>query len=301
MFGVTILGNNSAVPAFNRHPTSQLVTLNDQLFLIDCGEGTQTQITRYKIRRSKIGYIFISHLHGDHYFGLIGLITTMGLLGRKQILTIYGPAQLKDIIQLQLSVANTILPFELEFHALETEKVIVDHPKFTVSCFATQHRIACWGFIFKEKKMPRKIDPAKCLEFEIPSAFYNQLKNGEDYQRKNGTLIKNDWVTFANSPSRSYAFCADTLYNESIIDKIEKVNLLYHETTYLKDMELRAAERFHSTTNQAAAIAKKANVGKLLIGHFSSKYEDLTDFLTETSADFQQTDLAIEGVTFLIK
>jgi ribonuclease Z len=275
--------------------------LNDQLFLIDCGEGTQTQITRYKIRRSKIGYIFISHLHGDHYFGLIGLITTMGLLGRKQILTIYGPAQLKDIIQLQLSVANTILPFELEFHALETEKVIVDHPKFTVSCFATQHRIACWGFIFKEKKMPRKIDPAKCLEFEIPSAFYNQLKNGEDYQRKNGTLIKNDWVTFANSPSRSYAFCADTLYNESIIDKIEKVNLLYHETTYLKDMELRAAERFHSTTNQAAAIAKKANVGKLLIGHFSSKYEDLTDFLTETSADFQQTDLAIEGVTFLIK
>jgi ribonuclease Z len=178
MFGVTILGNNSAVPAFNRHPTSQLVTLNDQLFLIDCGEGTQTQITRYKIRRSKIGYIFISHLHGDHYFGLIGLITTMGLLGRKQILTIYGPAQLKDIIQLQLSVANTILPFELEFHALETEKVIVDHPKFTVSCFATQHRIACWGFIFKEKKMPRKIDPAKCLEFEIPSAFYNQLKNG---------------------------------------------------------------------------------------------------------------------------
>ena len=301
MFGVTILGNNSAVPAFNRHPTSQLVTLNDQLFLIDCGEGTQTQITRYKIRRSKIGYIFISHLHGDHYFGLIGLITTMGLLGRKQILTIYGPAQLKDIIQLQLSVANTILPFELEFHALETEKVIVDHPKFTVSCFATQHRIACWGFIFKEKKMPRKIDPAKCLEFEIPSAFYNQLKNGEDYQRKNGTLIKNDWVTFANSPSRSYAFCADTLYNESIIDKIEKVNLLYHETTYLKDMELRAAERFHSTTNQAAAIAKKANVGKLLIGHFSSKYEDLTDFLTETSADFQQTDLAIEGITFLIK
>ena len=150
MFGVTILGNNSAVPAFNRHPTSQLVTLNDQLFLIDCGEGTQTQITRYKIRQSKIGYIFISHLHGDHYFGLIGLITTMGLLGRKQILHIYGPAQLQDIIHLQLSVANTILPYELAFHALETETIIVDHPKFTVACFATEHRIACWGFIFKE-------------------------------------------------------------------------------------------------------------------------------------------------------
>ena len=168
MFGVTILGNNSAVPAFNRHPTAQLVTLNDQSFLIDCGEGTQTQIASYKIRQSKIGYIFISHLHGDHYFGLIGLITTMGLLGRKQILHIYGPAQLKDIIHLQLSVANTILPFELEFYALDTEKILVDHPKFTVSCFGTQHRIPCWGFIFREKKMPRKIDRAKCLAFEIP-------------------------------------------------------------------------------------------------------------------------------------
>ncbi|MCX6298886.1 MAG: ribonuclease Z [Bacteroidetes bacterium] len=301
MFGVTILGNNSAVPAFNRHPTSQLVTLNDQLFLIDCGEGTQTQITRYKIRQSKIGYIFISHLHGDHYFGLIGLITTMGLLGRKQILHIYGPAQLQDIIHLQLSVANTILPFELAFHALETESIIVDHPKFKVSCFATQHRIPCWGFIFSEKKMPRKIDRVKCLEFEIPSAFYDQIKNGQDYYKKNGELIKNEWVSFANTPSRSYAFCADSLYDESIVNKVAKVNLLYHETTYLKDMELRAAERFHSTTIQAAAIANKANVGKLLIGHFSSKYEDLADFLTETAADFQQTDLAIEGVTFLIK
>ena len=301
MFGVTILGNNSAVPAFNRHPTSQLVTLNDQLFLIDCGEGTQTQITRYKIRQSKIGYIFISHLHGDHYFGLIGLITTMGLLGRKQILHIYGPAQLQDIIHLQLSVANTILPYELAFHALETETIIVDHPKFTVACFATEHRIACWGFIFKEKKMPRKIDRVKCLEFEIPSAFYDQIKNGQDYQKKNGELVKNEWVSFANTPSRSYAFCADSLYDESIVSKVAKVNLLYHETTYLKDMELRAAERFHSTTIQAAAIANKAKVGKLLIGHFSSKYEDLADFLTETATDFQQTDLAIEGVTFLIK
>jgi len=301
MFGVTILGNNSAVPAFERHPTSQLVTLNDQFFLIDCGEGTQMQISRYKIRQSKIGYIFISHLHGDHYFGLIGLITTMGLLGRKQILHIYGPAQLQGIIQMQLEVANTILPYELVFVALETETIIVDHTKFTVSCFATQHRIPCWGFIFSEKKMPRKIDRVKCLEFEIPSAFYDQIKNGHDYYKKNGELVKNEWVSFANTPSRSYAFCADSLYDESIVNKVAKVNLLYHETTYLKDMELRAAERFHSTTTQAAAIANKANVGRLLIGHFSSKYEDLADFLTETTADFQQTDLAIEGVTFLIK
>ena len=149
--------------------------------------------------------------------------------------------------------------------------------------------------------MPRKIDRVKCLEFEIPSAFYDQIKNGQDYQKKNGELVKNEWVSFANTPSRSYAFCADSLYDESIVSKVAKVNLLYHETTYLKDMELRAAERFHSTTIQAAAIANKAKVGKLLIGHFSSKYEDLADFLTETATDFQQTDLAIEGVTFLIK
>jgi ribonuclease Z len=186
MFGVTILGNNSALPAYDRHPTAQVVTLNEHLFLIDCGEGTQMQIARYKIRRSKIHHIFISHLHGDHYFGLIGLVTSMGLLGREQELNIYGPPALKDIIDLQLSVAVTTLPFPLHFHPLEKEGVIADHPKFQVECFHTRHRIPCWGFIIREKKKPRKINKEKVVEHNIPAAYYEMLKNGDDYETKDG-------------------------------------------------------------------------------------------------------------------
>lgn len=298
MFGVTILGNNSAIPAYDRHPTAQVVTLNDQVFLIDCGEGTQMQIARYRIRRSKIHHIFISHLHGDHYFGLIGLITSMGLLGREQELHLYAPAGLKDIIDLQLKVADTNLPFPLVFHPLEAEGMLVDTPKFSVACFATQHRVPCWGFIIREKRKPRKIDKVKVLQYDIPAAFYERLKDGDDYETKEGELIRNEWVTLANKPARSYAFCADTRFDESLIDKTKGVTLLYHEATYLKDLAERALARFHSTTVQAATIALRAGVGKLLIGHFSSKYEKLDEFRNEAQAVFAETDLAIEGVTY---
>ena len=300
MFGVTILGNNSAIPAYNRHPTSQVVTLNDQLFLIDCGEGTQMQLSRYKIRRSKIHHIFISHLHGDHYFGLIGLITSMGLLGRESALHIYAPAALKSIIDLQFEVAVTKLSFPLIFHPLEEEGIIVDDPKFQVACFSTLHRIPCWGFIIREKKKPRKINKEKVLKYAIPAAYYDKLKEGYAYENKQGEIIENDMVTFANTPAKSYAFCADTCYDESISKKVKNVTVIYHEATYLKDLAERAAERFHSTTIQAADIALKAGVQRLLIGHFSSKYESLDDFLTEALAVFPDTDLAIEGVTYRI-
>lgn len=300
MFGVTILGNNSAIPAYDRHPTAQVVTLNDQVFLIDCGEGTQMQIARYRIRRSKIHHIFISHLHGDHYFGLIGLITSMGLLGREQELHLYAPAGLKDIIDLQLKVADTNLPFPLVFHPLEAEGMLVDTPKFSVACFATQHRVPCWGFIIREKRKPRKIDKVKVLQYDIPAAFYERLKDGDDYETKEGELIRNEWVTLANKPARSYAFCADTRFDESLIDKTKGVTLLYHEATYLKDLAERALARFHSTTVQAATIALRAGVGKLLIGHFSSKYEKLDEFRNEAQAVFAETDLAIEGVTYRV-
>jgi ribonuclease Z len=300
MFGVTILGNNSALPAYDRHPTAQVVTLNDQLFLIDCGEGTQMQIARYKIRRSRIHHIFISHLHGDHYFGLIGLITSMGLLGREQELNIYGPPSLKDIIDLQLSVAVTALPFPLNFHPLENEGTIVDHAKFRVECFHTSHRIPCWGFIIREKKKPRKINKEKVVEYNIPAAFYEMLKNGDDYEAKDGSIIKNETVTFANTPPLSYAFCADTRYDEVIAERTKQVTVLYHEATYLKDLEDRAHARFHSTSVQAAAIAAKAGVQRLLLGHFSSKYESLDVFLTEAQEIFPDTQLAIEGVTYRI-
>lgn len=300
MFGVTILGNNSAIPAYDRHPTAQVVTLHDQLFLIDCGEGTQMQLARYKIRRSKIHHIFISHLHGDHYFGLIGLITSMGLLGRESELHIYGPPALEEIINLQLAVAVTLLPYPIIFHALDHEGVITDHPKFQVECFHTYHRIPCWGFIIREKKKPRKISKEMIGKYDIPATFYEKLKEGYDYENEEGEVIVNDRVTVANTPPKSYAFCADTKYNAAIAEKTKHVTVLYHEATYQKDLEERAAARFHSTSIQAAAIASKAGVQRLLIGHFSSKYESLDGFLTEAQEVFLNTDLAIEGVTYRV-
>lgn len=298
MFGVTILGNNSAIPAYDRHPTAQVVTLNDQLFLIDCGEGTQMQLSRFKVRRSKIHHILISHLHGDHYFGLIGLLTSMGLLGRQAELNLYAPVELWDILQLQFKVAATTLPFPLLFHPLEQEGIIADHLKFQISCFPTTHRIPCWGFIIKEKKKPRKIDKEKLSRFAIPASYLEKLQDGHDYTGSNGEVIKNEWVTIANTPARSYAYCADTIYDESIAVKTKNVTVLYHEATYLKDLSERAAERFHSTTVQAATIALQAGVQRLLIGHFSSKYDSLISHESEAREIFQQTDLALEGVTY---
>lgn len=300
MFAVTILGNNSAIPAHGRHPTAQIVTLNEQLFLIDCGEGTQIQIANYKIKWSRINYIFISHLHGDHYFGLIGLLTSMSLLGREAEVHLYAPATLAKIIQLQLDAANTKLSYPLLFHALKQEGTIVNHDKFTVECFATQHRVECWGFVIREKREPRKIDKEKVLQYEIPAAYYNKLKAGEDYITKDGTLIKNELVTVANKPCKSYAYSADTVYDERLIDKVKAVDLLYHETTYLKEDVERAASRFHATTHQAATIAKKAAVKKLIIGHFSSKYEVLDAFVQEAREVFENTDLALEGTAYLL-
>ena len=299
MFGVTILGNNSALPAYDRHPTAQVVTLNEQLFLIDCGEGTQIQMARYKIRRSRIQHIFISHLHGDHYFGLIGLITSMGLLGREAELNIYAPAGLEEIIGLQLKVADTALPYQLVFHPLEEEGLLVDKPKFSVECFHTHHRIPCWGFIVREKKKPRKIDKDKAVAHNIPSIYYERLKEGHDYER-DGVLVKNEWVTIPNTPPLSYAYCADTRYDETIAERARDVTLMYHEATYLKELEERALARFHSTTVQAAAIAAKACAKRLLLGHFSSKYELLDEFLTEAQEIFPHTELALEGVTYKI-
>ena len=301
MFGVTILGNNSAIPAYNRHPTAQIITLNDEQFLIDCGEGTQMQMALYRIRRSKINHIFISHLHGDHYFGLPGLITSYGLLSREQDLHVYAPAPLKEILEMQLAVADSKLSFALHIHTIEKEGILVETDKFSVQCFPVFHRIACWGFIIREKSKPRKIDAAKAMEYEIPTSYFEKLKNGFDYENKHGQIIKNEWVTMAHKPCRSYAYASDTIYTESIAEKVKNVSLLYHETTYLKALEAKAASRFHSTTVQAANIAKLAVAKRLLIGHFSSKYDSLDEFIAEAREVFIDTDLALEGVSYLIK
>jgi len=300
MLGVTILGNNSALPAFDRHPTSQIITMDEHLFLVDCGEGTQSQMTKYKIRRSKIHHIFISHLHGDHYFGLIGLITSMGLLGRKLDLHIYAPSLLQEILNLQFKAADTQLPFMLQFHPLTGEGSIIKDARFEVSCFEVFHRIECWGFKFRQIKPGRKVNPEKAKFFDIPSSFFDRLKWGEDYLNKENTLVKNELVTDPAPKAKSYAYSADTIYDERIAEKVQGVDLLYHEATYLQDLEDRAKKRFHCTTVQAASIALKAGVERLIIGHFSSKYEQLDKFVEEARSVFATTDLAIEGVTYRV-
>ena len=300
MLALTILGNNSAIPAFDRNPTAQVLQTPEESFLIDCGEGTQMQLSKYKIKRSKINHIFISHLHGDHYFGLIGLLTSMSLLNRSQELHLHAPPQLEQLITLQLNFAATHLSYPLHFHALKDEVIIAETNKMTVACFRVQHRIDCWGFLFRQKKNPRKLDAERAKIYEIPAAFYEKLQQGEDYVTKKGTIVPNEEVTTTAPKPKSYAYCADTIYDESLAEKVKEVDLLYHETTYLKDLQERAAARFHSTTVQAGAIAKIAGVKRLLIGHFSSKYESLDEFLKETTTVFENTELAIEGCCYII-
>jgi ribonuclease Z len=300
MLAVTILGNNSAVPAFDRHPTSQVVTLDGHHFLVDCGEGTQIQMINYKIRRSRISHIFISHLHGDHYFGLVGLINSFGLLSHQQELHVFAPAPLQQIIEMQLKVADTKLCYPLHFHTISGEATLVDNDKFEIKCFPTQHRIECYGFSFHEKKKPRKLIMESVKENNIPFHFYDNLKMGEDFITTAGELIKNEWLTTAAPKGKTYAFCADTRYNESMIEHIKDADMIYHETTYLDNLRERATERFHSTTKQAATIALKAGVKKLLIGHFSSKYDTLEEFEAEAREVFPNTELAMEGVTYKV-
>jgi len=300
MFAVTILGNNSAVPAFDRHPTSQVVTHDGVNYLVDCGEGTQIQMINYKIRRGKISHIFISHLHGDHYFGLVGLINSFSLLGHKQELHVFGPSPLKEIIELQLKVADTQLCYPLHIHTITEAAILLDNSRLTVKCFRTNHRIECYGFSFTEKRKLRKLNPDKAKEYEIPPAFYDRLKDGEDYTRKDGTVVKNEWVTEEGKAGRRYVFCADTKYDETLIPHIQGADMIYHETTYLDNLRERAESRFHSTTKQAALMAKKAGVKRLLIGHFSSKYDTLEEFEAEAREVFPNTELALEGTAYTI-
>jgi len=300
MLALTILGNNSAIAAWDRNPTAQVLQSIEEAYLIDCGEGTQLQMNKYKIKRSKIKHIFISHLHGDHYFGLIGLLTSMSLLGRTQNLYLHAPAALEQIINLQLSVASIEFSYKFYFEPILKEGIILNDNKIIVESFKVQHRIECWGFLFTEKKNLRKVDSQRANAYEIPKSFYDKLQKGVDYINKKGTIIPNNEVTTPGSKPKTFAYCADTIYDESLVEKIRSVDLLYHETTYLKDLHERAATRFHSTTIQAAAIAKLGNVKKLVIGHFSSKYEFLDDFLVEAREVFENTDLAIEGVSYRI-
>lgn len=301
MFAITILGNNSALPVYGRHPTAQVVTLHDHLLLIDCGEGTQMQLSRFKIRISKIKYIFISHLHGDHYFGLIGLLTSMGLLSRKEGIILFCPPGLPEIIQQQLSAAHTVLPYPIEYKIMTEPGELLETRHFTLRCFPVEHRISCWGCRLDEKKMPRRVNKQKAVEKGIPAAYFSHLQRGEDYMTGTGEVIPNATVTSSAGLPASYAYCADTRYIPALTEVLAGVRLLYHESTYLHDYAEKAHARYHSTAHQAALLAKSTGVERLLIGHFSSKYEDVTPLLEEAKATFPSTDLALEGVTYIIR
>lgn len=280
-----------------RHPSSQLLKIHQHTFLIDCGEGTQFQLQKFKCKPFKINCIFISHLHGDHYFGLIGLLTTFQLLRRESGLVIVGPPQLEDIIRLQLSVANSVLTFPIEFVQTQTEKqeVVYESDDVEVTSFPLKHRIPCTGFLFREKTSPRRINPEKIQDVNLSAENFKDLRSGLDIVDTDGIRHSNESLTLTGNPSRSYAYCTDTLYLPSIIPVIQGVDLLYHETTFVHEASDRAELTFHSTTIQAAMIAKAAMAKKLLIGHFSSKYHDLNILLEECKTVFEPTELSIEG------
>lgn len=299
-FAVTILGNNSALPAHGRHPTAQVVTFRDRLFLVDCGEGTQMRLNDYRVHLGRIGHIFISHLHGDHYFGLIGLLNSFGLQNRVQPMQIFAPAPLEAILRLQFEAADTRLPYPLEFTALEPGggRNILEMDDLVITAFPTDHRIDCFGFSFREVHCKRKLDPDEAHRRGIPATFYKQLQLGEDYVSPEGERTENAAVTRDPPPGRRYVFCADTRYDERLLPYIEDADLVYHEATYLREDTENAFKRYHSTGIQAATLAEKARVRKLLIGHFSSKYRDLHPFLDECLPVFPATELAMEGVSY---
>ncbi|MBA3647604.1 MAG: ribonuclease Z [Chitinophagales bacterium] len=299
-FEITVLGSNSAIPSHGRHPTSQVLNHNEKYYLIDCGEGTQMQLSTYKIKRSKINHIFISHLHGDHYYGLIGLLTSYHLLKRPEPLHIYGPKGLKEVIDLNFQYSDTHLSYELISHEISYgENLIFDSDEISVTTIPMKHRIPCCGFLFREKKSGRKILADKMEEYEIPYSMIPDLKKGYDITI-NGLSILNQEVTADPPLPRSYAFCSDTKSNEDIIPQISNADLLYHEATFMEESVERAALTFHSTAFQAALIARKANVKRLLIGHFSAKYTELNGICKEAQSIFSNTDVAIEGEKYSI-
>lgn len=298
---ITILGNNSALPAHNRYPTCQIVNVEECFIMIDCGEAAQILLKKHGISWNKIRFIFISHLHGDHYFGLPGILNSMSLLGRTESLYLYAPAPLQQMIQQILDVADTVLSYPLHFVALpEGAAVLADTNLFTLQCFPVEHRIFCQGLLITEKSKGRKLLPERCRYYEIPSAYYKQLKAGADYERKDGFLVKNEMVTEIGKPEKRYAYCADTLFTESFLQHIKDVDVMYHESTYLeKDID-RAANRFHSTAQQAAQLALRANAQQLILGHYSSKYKSTEEFETEARMIFPSTYASKEGDVFEI-
>jgi len=302
-FELTILGSSSAVPTSDRYPTSQVLNVQERFFLIDCGEGTQIQLRRNKFRFSKINHIFISHLHGDHYYGLFGVIATMGLLGRKNDLHIYGPAKLKDILDFHTNILEEKADFEIVFHPTNKNKqeTIFEDKIITIDSFPLKHRIPTCGFLFREKQRPLNMKKDVIEYYNIPVKEIYNIKMGADFVNEEGDIISNTKLTEKPVTPRAFAFCSDTAYTESILSSINNIDLLYHEATFMHNLKEQATKSQHSTCTEAATIASKAKVGKLIIGHYSTRYRNLKPLLDEARSVFPNTELATENKTFSVE
>ena len=297
---LTILGCYAATPRTITNPTSQLLEIRNRLFLIDCGEGTQVQLRKSKIKFSRINHIFISHLHGDHMYGLVGLISTFMLLNRQTDLHVYGPRGIKEIILLQLRFSNSFTGYNLYFHELTSteSEVVFEDEKVIVKTIPLKHRIYTNGYLFQEKIGDRKLNVDAVQNHNIDKCYYQKIKNGKDITMDDGTVIPNDELTFDPIPTKSYAFCSDTMYDESIVPLIKNVDVLYHETTFLESEADKALKTMHSTAKEAATIALKANVKQLMLGHYSTRYENIELFKQEAENIFPNVLLADDGKTF---
>ncbi len=301
-FELTILGSNSALPKVNRFSTAQILNISEQLFLIDCGEGTQIQLRRYKIKFSKINHIFISHLHGDHIYGLPGLISTFNLLGRKKSLHIYCHSSFENILSMFLNSIERHLNYEIIYHYTDTKdkKLIFENKIVTVEAFPLKHKLTTTGFLFKEKQQLPTLRKDKLEFYNVPIALRKAIKEGNDFITKDSKIIPNREFTKEKKRPRSYAFCSDTQYSPKTAEYVKNVDLLYHEATFLEDMKTRAKETMHSTAKDAATVAKQANVKTLLLGHYSSRYNFTKKHIAEAKEIFENVYAVEDGFKFTV-
>lgn len=297
-FRVHILGCGSALPTLKHNPSSQIVEIRGKCFMIDCGEGTQTQLRRSKIKFTRISAVFISHVHGDHCFGLIGMVSTFGMLGRTAPLHIYAPAGFSNIMKIQIDFFCKDLEYEVVFHDVDTnaKNIIYEDRSLTVETVPLSHRVPCCGFIFREKQTLPHILRDMTDYYKVPVSQFNNIKNGADWVDEEGNVIPYTRLTTPSEPARSYAYCSDTKYLPMLHECLKDVCVLYHESTYSKEDEDMAKMYFHSTAAQAAQVASDANVGKLVLGHYSARYEDENRLLEEAKNIFPNTVLSDEGL-----
>lgn len=295
-----VLGTGSATPTLDKNPSAYLLSVDNEQFLIDCGEGTQFRLLENKIKHTRIRHIFISHLHGDHYFGLIGLISSLNLNRRTEDLTIFAPRGLAEILTIQMKYSDTYLNFKIHFVEVDTtlNQIILDTPLLTVETLPLIHRIACCGYLFRKKASKRKVLADKLPE-NFPIPYIKMLKEGLDIEDElTGKIYKNEDFTADGHTSKAFAYCSDTAFNEKLISQIRNVDSIFHEATFADEELKRAIQTNHSTARQAATIAKEANVGKLIIGHYSSRYKTLDAHLSQAKEVFENTHLAVEGESY---